>query len=746
MKSQIVVIILMGSLFTQVLALQEVIGYQGTRPLPPSFFMTPEREQKCLIVVGETADAADIMAASRLAAVLGHLLTRESSVPIIDEVSVSHNNVPPGTCIVETPHTLPTLWYFDDFGVYGDDDDRFDPWETHEEIQLYIDDLPERDPFMEWMGNGYLDFSTILRIDNVKSPPYITVTSLQERPRGEQVNDLHIMEEWYYLLVDPYFVYMGYVPQIELFDSLYQVMYIDSSLLITGTPHLEYVYLCEGETFTAGSYRISVLDVDTDHNKIYLRVTGPGLREEFWMVLDPEHGFSPNLQMSTTGNFLSLDFDHDGTPDYFNTWIPGKSELDVWAHSIMNMGGTLRAGVADVVIDGIKTFIGESVGAYLGIYWVEEMHIWPEMTCCDPFVTYPQPYYLQIRPDSVTLPASQDTYVDQSLPLQNFGSSPTLWVQSFFNANKRTYLTFDLPVLPSKAIITEAILKATPLTVPSRTYEVSRVTGSWNESTLTWSTQPGAVISGTQLNTIMQWDVTADVISFYNGTPHYGWQISDQTENSAVPFALQYHSRESLLTPTLTITYTFDCNYLTESLPHIPNVIGSFYDDVDGDGITDTVYEIDIGLCEWIHTVCGPLFFEGPNYYYFIDFWNTSFTDGVDFRLYQTKKVSTYSVEVPTTPVWELVRLDSDISSEDAKYNWILIGGMKTNSWVNRLVTENILPDDGSSPTWFITSAGYNLYSDPFAYGNKICVVAGKTGQDTRRAIEMLMDSISRLQ
>ncbi|MBU7032473.1 MAG: DNRLRE domain-containing protein [Theionarchaea archaeon] len=720
----------------------EMLYSPGQNSLPASFFITPQRTQKCLIVVGETADARDIVEASHLASALGHLLTRDQKIPIIEKVSVTHENIPPATCIVETPLTLPTLWYFDDFGVYGNDNDRFDPWETHEEIQVYIDDLPERDPLMGWIGNGYLDFSTILRIDNVRVPPYITVTSLQEEPRGEQVVDLHHMIEWHYFLVDPYFVYFEYLPQIELFDSLYTVLYIDSSLLITGIPHLEYVYLSRGEVFTAGSYTISVLDVDKDHNKVYLRVVGPGVQEEFWMVLDPEHGFSPSLQKSGTGNFLSFDFDHDGTPEYFNKWVVGRSELDVWGNSIIVTRGTVHFGFADIIIDGIKTFIGESVGAYLGIYWVEEMHIWPEMTCCDPFVKYPQPYYLQIRPDTVTVRASGDTYVDQLLPAQNFGTSPALSVKSFLNANKRAYITFNLPILPQKAIITKAILQLSPLTIPSRTYEVSRVTAPWNEATLTWSTQPGAVLTGTQLNASMEWDVTSDVQAFYGGTPNYGWRISDQAEDSPILFEIQYGSRESPLNPRLTITYTFDCNYLSEIIPHIPNFIGTFYDDITDDGIKDPVYEIDIGICEVIKTLCDPLFFEGPNYYFFIDFQDTSFADGVDFTLYQTQRMGTYSVEIPTTPSWELIKLDTEISEEDRQYNWILIGGNTVNVWVDLLVTKHMVPDDGSPVTWFLTSPGYKLYSDPFAYGNRVCVVAGKTAEDTRTAIQIFIDYV----
>jgi hypothetical protein len=700
--------------------------------IPYSFFVDQNGYQNCLIVVGEKADASDIIEASRLAVVISELFSQKTEMPVLDENSVVYDDVNPDTCIVITPLELPTLWYFDDFGVYGNGNIRFDLWETHEEIQLYIEDIREYDPFFgSFAGNGYLDFSTILRIDNIRSPPQMWVDSLSESPGGKHITGLQYQRSGSYIIVDPYFVYYGLLPEIELFGELYTVLYINSGQLITGIPHLEYVYVYEDQPFKAGEFTISLLDVDVDYNKVHLQVQGPGVGETFWMVLDPAHGFSSNVQKMGADEVIALDYDGDGIIEYFGKEVVGESELDVWGHS----------GIADLVIDGIKTFIGEKIGVYLGVYWVEDMIRWGEKTCCDPFVIHPQEYNFQIRPETVTAQALQDTYVDQVLPLQNFGGSLSLSVRSSLNANKRTFVKFDLPELPWGAIVSSAVLRLVPVSVPdSRNYEISRVTGPWDESTVTWATQPAAILTGTQINNLMEWDVTADVQNFYSGTPNYGWRISDQNEDSAVPYEIVFGSRESSARPQLILEYTFDCNYLSEGIPHTPNWIGSFYDDVNNDGEPDAVYEIDISLCEPIRTICDPLFFEGPNYYYYADFWNTSFEDGIDFRVFQRKRVGTYTVENIIIEPWELVKLDAEVTGKDGVYNWILVGGASANSWVKRLVDEDIVPDDGSPLDWFMKEPGYKMYSDPFGFRNKILVVAGRTSKETQEAIRELVE------
>jgi len=127
----------------------------------------------------------------------------------------------------------------------------------------------------------------------------------------------------------------------------------------------------ENQPFKAGDYTITVKDVDVDHNKAYLRVNGPGVREEFWMVLDPLHGFSANLQEMGRDQVITIDFNGDGITDHVEKTLVGLSELDVWGHSLFAFS-QLQYGIADVVIDGIKTFIGQDMD-FLPICrkWVE---------------------------------------------------------------------------------------------------------------------------------------------------------------------------------------------------------------------------------------------------------------------------------------------------------------------------------------------------------------------------------------
>ncbi|MBU7021293.1 MAG: DNRLRE domain-containing protein [Theionarchaea archaeon] len=732
-KSQIA----LGVLVISLLCSPYVDGASGYESIPHSFFVDLNGRQNCLIVVGEQADATDIIEASRLAVTIGELFSLKQEIPVVQEIDITHENVPPDTCIVETPLELSTLWYFDDYenGVYGNGNAKFDPWETHEEIQLIIDDIEEADPFLGFsVGNKYLDFLTIYRIDNVRCPPYVWVYSYVEGTRGEHITGFQNQQVRSYAIIDPYFVINGYLPEVCIFGVTYTVVYVSSSVLITGEPHLKYVYLYGGQPFTTEKFTISLLDVDVDHNKCYLSVQSSGVREEFWMVLDPLHGFSPDIQEMGSQDVMAYDFDGDGTVDYSDKTQTGLSELDVWGH---NMGG----GAADLVIDGIKIFIGEEIGVYLGVYWVEDIVTWNEYSCCDPFVKYPQYYSFQIRPETVALQAVEDAYVDQGLPLQNFGGDAFLSVRSSLGANARSFVKFNLPTLPEKAIISKATLQLSPLNDPgSRVYEVSRVTSPWDEASITWSTQPGSSVTGTQMNNIIQWDVTSDVVSFYSGTLNYGWRISDQTENSIIPYETQFGSRESSLIPRLVLEYTFDCNHSIETIPHVQNWIGTFYDDVTDDGVLDSVYEIDISLCSPIKTLCNPLFFEGPNYYYYVDFTDTYFGTGVDFRVYQTEKVKEYSVYTAVPESWKLIKLDSEVTEEDAEYNWILIGG--ENSWVQELVNRNIQPDDNYPADWFIREAGYKLYSDPLGFGNRILVVAGMTSADTQKAIHMFIEDM----
>jgi hypothetical protein len=178
-----------------------------------------------------------------------------------------------------------------------------------------------------------------------------------------------------------------------------------------------------------------------------------------------------------------------------------------------------------------------------------------------------------------------DTYVNQASPTTPAGSGTFVDVRSSINANRRTYILYDLnqcsPQIPSSATVTGGILRLYVTAVPTvcRTQEIFRMTSTWSEAGVTWNNQPvgtapnqppsnqrtGAITVGaapcqnTSANTyITGWDVTVDVAAFILGTANHGWMIRDATENATPARNVQYASKEAGVVaqaPQLIVTY-----------------------------------------------------------------------------------------------------------------------------------------------------------------------------------------------
>ncbi|MFH1104788.1 MAG: DNRLRE domain-containing protein [Actinomycetota bacterium] len=178
-----------------------------------------------------------------------------------------------------------------------------------------------------------------------------------------------------------------------------------------------------------------------------------------------------------------------------------------------------------------------------------------------------------------------ETYVDQASPNSSAANITTTFVRSSSNANRRTYVRFDLtkcvPAIPSTATVTEAVFRAYMDQLPTacRTQDVFRVTASWVE-TVTWNTQPfgtainnpptaqrtgsmnvGAAPCTNSTNNayVTGWNVTTDVAAFVAGTAtNYGWMIRDDVEGSSTSRNARYVSSEANQPPRgpqLIVTY-----------------------------------------------------------------------------------------------------------------------------------------------------------------------------------------------
>jgi hypothetical protein len=152
---------------------------------------------------------------------------------------------------------------------------------------------------------------------------------------------------------------------------------------------------------------------------------------------------------------------------------------------------------------------------------------------------------------------------DQATTTHN-GTS--LDVQFQGTKNRHAFIRFDLTGcgIPSGASADSAPLTLFLFTAPShnKTYEVYRVTGSWSQSTLTWSNQPGVAGSttgtfttGTTNNVSKSVDVTADVNAFLSGTSNQGWRINDSGGPTDLGQFASSENGTASSRPTLTVTY-----------------------------------------------------------------------------------------------------------------------------------------------------------------------------------------------
>lgn len=185
-----------------------------------------------------------------------------------------------------------------------------------------------------------------------------------------------------------------------------------------------------------------------------------------------------------------------------------------------------------------------------------------------------------------TTTAELDAVVRQATPTTPLGSQTTFEVSSSLNANRRTYVKFDLsgctPSIPASATVRGATLRlyASALPTTCRTLDIFRTTSTWAESTVTWNNQPFGTTLNNPANTartdsvdvgsasgcqnasigyITGADVTTDVAAFVAGTAtNYGWMIRDDSESSGTARTVTF-SAKNLATlaqaPQLVVTY-----------------------------------------------------------------------------------------------------------------------------------------------------------------------------------------------
>lgn len=169
-----------------------------------------------------------------------------------------------------------------------------------------------------------------------------------------------------------------------------------------------------------------------------------------------------------------------------------------------------------------------------------------------------------------SLTATDDATLDRAAQGTNFGNLATLSVRAQNGNNQRRSIArFDVAScsIPAGALVRSASLRLTVTTAPgsTRNYGVHRVTGSWVESTVTYSSQPAfnatatATVATGAAPTSLSWSVLSDVSAFVAGTAtNNGWLVKDANEGANPAVQTIFASSENATTanrPQLVIGY-----------------------------------------------------------------------------------------------------------------------------------------------------------------------------------------------
>ena len=186
---------------------------------------------------------------------------------------------------------------------------------------------------------------------------------------------------------------------------------------------------------------------------------------------------------------------------------------------------------------------------------------------------------LILQPDAA---AGKEADVVSNYPTTNYGTAdqinPRAWTANSVANTLRSFIEFNLSSLPANAVISSAKLNLYFNTTASATYQnsgtnalwIQRVTSTWNESIVTWATQPtvsstnrvGVAASTSATQNYTNIDVTQllkDIVA--NSSNSYGFMLSLQTETiyKSVMMSSSDHAN-SALHPKLEITYTVPTN------------------------------------------------------------------------------------------------------------------------------------------------------------------------------------------
>lgn len=151
--------------------------------------------------------------------------------------------------------------------------------------------------------------------------------------------------------------------------------------------------------------------------------------------------------------------------------------------------------------------------------------------------------YVGALSDSDTETATKDSYVSSVLPTTNYGTATSLKVQSLTGYLKRGLLEFNVAAYQAVNIQDVTLrLYCSAAAASGRTYNVSRITGSWTETGVNWNNQPATTsnVSKAAPTGTGWWE--ANVTDIYVAGTSIGFRVADASEGSGSSGTFGYTS------------------------------------------------------------------------------------------------------------------------------------------------------------------------------------------------------------
>jgi len=267
----------------------------------------------------------------------------------------------------------------------------------------------------------------------------------------------------------------------------------------------------------------------------------------------------PPVPYAPTLNAIAND-DHDG--NYTVSWNAANPKLEI-SYQLQEATNAdfSNATTAYGGIDVVTTISGRAAGTYY--YRVRGRNNFGDGA-------WSNVQAVQTAPPNLFL-AVADTTVKQGAAGTAFGADVLMgagYDHCGTGQASRGLVNFNLAPVPAGAPITKAVLRlhltqSCDYEARSHTVTTYRVSGAWDEATLTWNSQPAAAEAYGAVTLVSrdawgwyEFDVTALVQGWVNGQyPNYGIMLRSNEESGNHTALLEFDTRETTNLPHLQITY-----------------------------------------------------------------------------------------------------------------------------------------------------------------------------------------------